>query len=422
MRLSFHILSALVAFSTVVLSDAGNHQANADQTMNTSGQSTHPDAVRHETLVAQAQSNIERRPDANTQKSRSEADYQNRVNANTVTVISGSVGGSFIRVAADLATVLDDGDEMRVLGVLGKGALQNMKDIVYLKGVDIGIVRSDTLAYLDKRGDIPNLRQRVTYLTRLFFDEVHLVTRKDITSIEQLRGQKVNFDQEGSGANVLGTIVFEALNIPVDVLKVDAATGIEKLKAGEIAATLDVVSKPSRDFQAIAADSGLHLLPVPYTGELTSIYMPAELTSEDYPNLVAPGQKVFTLAVPSVLAVYNWPVGSERYRRVAKFTERLFQKLDDFQKPPRHPKWKDVDLTIDVPGWTRFHAAEEALAKLAGSATGATAAGPRADFETFLRSENAGGARSARLTPQEREELFQSYMRWRRQNPPQQQR
>ena len=50
------------------------------------------------------------------------------------------------------------------------------------------------------------------------------------------------------------------------------------------------MSKPSRDFQAIAADSGLHLLPVPYTGELTSIYMPAELTSEDYPNLVAPGQ------------------------------------------------------------------------------------------------------------------------------------
>ena len=154
MRLSIHILSALVAFSTVVLSHAGNHQANADQTMITSGQSTHPDAVRHETLVAQAQSNIERRPDANIQKSRSEADYQNRVNANTVTVISGSVGGSFIRVAADLATVLDDGDEMRVLGVLGKGALQNMKDIVYLKGVDIGIVRSDTLAYLDKRGDI----------------------------------------------------------------------------------------------------------------------------------------------------------------------------------------------------------------------------------------------------------------------------
>ena len=134
--------------------------------------------MRHETLVAQAQSNIERRPDANTQKSRSEADYQNRVNANTVTVISGSVGGSFICVAADLATVLDDGDEMRALGVLGKGALQNMKDIVYLKGVDIGIVRSDTLAYLDKRGDISNPRKRVTYLTRLFFDEVHLVTAR----------------------------------------------------------------------------------------------------------------------------------------------------------------------------------------------------------------------------------------------------
>ena len=81
---------------------------------------------------------------------------------------------------------------------------------------------------------------------------------------------------------MLGTIVFEALNIPVDVIKVDAATGIEKLKAGEIAATLDVVSKPSRDFRRSPPMPGLHLLPVPYTGRLTSIYMPAGLTSEDY--------------------------------------------------------------------------------------------------------------------------------------------
>ena len=70
--------------------------------------------------MAQAQTKTERRQGATPQKARSEAEYQNRVNANTVTVISGSVGGSFIRVAADLATVLDDGDEMRVLGVLAR--------------------------------------------------------------------------------------------------------------------------------------------------------------------------------------------------------------------------------------------------------------------------------------------------------------
>ena len=160
MRLSFRILSALVAFSTVVLSDAGNHQANAaEQKTITSGQSTHPDAVPRQILVAQAQTRLSA-AQTPAPEDPIRGGISNRVNANTVTVISGSVGGSFIRVAADLATVLDDGDEMRVLGVLGKGALQNMKDIVYLKGVDIGIVRSDTLAYLDKRGDISNLRKR----------------------------------------------------------------------------------------------------------------------------------------------------------------------------------------------------------------------------------------------------------------------
>ena len=202
-------------------------------------------------LVAQAQTSIERRPDASAQKTRSEAEYQNRVNANTVTVISGSVGGSFIRVAADLATVLDDGDEMRSSACSARRTAEHERHRL----PERRRYRHRAQRYLGlsrQEGRHPQPAQASP--TSPDCSSTRCISSPARTlRVSSNCAAKVNFDQEGSGANVLGTIVFEALNIPVDVLKVDAATGIEKLKSREIAATLDVVSKPSRDFQAIAA-------------------------------------------------------------------------------------------------------------------------------------------------------------------------
>src|SRR5829696_2576017 len=57
------------------------------------------------------------------------------MNANTVTVVAGTPGGTYYRAASDLAFVLDD-ERLRVLAVLGKGAGQNVYDIRFLRGVD----------------------------------------------------------------------------------------------------------------------------------------------------------------------------------------------------------------------------------------------------------------------------------------------
>jgi hypothetical protein len=85
-----------------------------------------------------------------------------------------------------------------------------------------------------------------------------------------------------------------------------------------------VVGKPVPFFANIPANSGLHLLPIPFTKQFADYYTLGELTSKDYPHLIPDGQKVDTIAVPTVLAVYYWPKGSDRYRRVERFTERLF--------------------------------------------------------------------------------------------------
>lgn len=70
-----------------------------------------------------------------------------RSNKGVVSIITGSVNGTYIRIASELATVLDT-DGLRILAIIGKGSVQNISDLLYLKGIDLAIVQSDVLEYL----------------------------------------------------------------------------------------------------------------------------------------------------------------------------------------------------------------------------------------------------------------------------------
>ena len=93
---------------------------------------------------------------------------------------------------------------------------------------------------------------------------------------------------------------------------------------------------------------------VDYEKPLQGDYLPATLTSKDYPNLIAEGEKVDTIAVPAVLAAYNWAPNTDRYRKLTQFVDAFFTKFPTFQNPPFHPKWKEVSLSAPLPGWQRF--------------------------------------------------------------------
>jgi len=98
---------------------------------------------------------------------------------------------------------------------------------------------------------------------------------------------------------------------------------------------------------------------VPYSPQLQADYYPSSLTHDDYPDVIPAGQSVDTIADGTVLIAYNWPkTNVDRYRRVQRFVEAFFPKIAEFQKPPRHPKWGEVNLAANLPGWTRFEAAQ----------------------------------------------------------------
>lgn len=328
------------------------------------------------------------------------------VNANTVTIISGNVTGSFITIANDISFTLDDGDKMRVLPIIGKGAEQNLYDILLLRGVDIGIVRSDGLEALKADKRLPNAASQIAYILRLFSDEAHLMVGKNITDIRQLAGKKVSFDLQGSGANYSGRLLFERLGIAVIPLNMDNNQAYEKLKTGELDGVFQWASKPIRAVSNFASNDKFHLLDIPYDPRIAELYSPATLEGAIYPNLLEKDKSVTTLSASSILAVYNWSKDSERYKKVSKFVDSMFNKIEEFHKPGRHPKWQEVNINATVQGWRRFPAAQEWLDKNSGAQ--AVSQSSREDFQKFL---NEKGGKSPQ-SKADADRLFNDFQDW----------
>ena len=122
-----------------------------------------------------------------------------------------------------------------------------------------------------------------------------------------------------------------------------------------------ITSKPVDAFLKGRWDPGFKFLPVEYDSKFEDYYLPSSIDATDYPSLVPKGERIATIAVPTVLAAYNWPQQSDRYRRVARLIDQLFGRLDRLQAPGFDPKWKDVNLRASVPSLERFRPAQEWL-------------------------------------------------------------
>jgi len=331
-----------------------------------------------------------------------------RKNNWTVGVAGGQLSGTYMTFANELAEVLDDGDNLRVLPIVTYGAASNLDDLLYLRNVDIAVTQADVFEYFRTQRKISNLEHRVNYVIRLPVSEMHVLARSDIRSIEDLRGKKVSFGPAGSASSLTGTIVFQRLGVQVEQVLYDNPTALQKLKTGELAALVRVIGKPIDFFAKIPVDSGLHFVPIPFSKIFADYYTVGELTSKEYPGLVPAGQPLDTIAAPAVLAVFNWSKGSDRYRRIERFVERLFTKWDQFREPPRHPKWRDVNLAATVPGWSRWAVAEEMLRRIRPK----DAVDPQvasSDFSAFLKDK---GSPAANFTQEQREALFREFLQW----------
>ena len=330
-----------------------------------------------------------------------------KLNAWTVGLAAGQLEGAPIRFATDIARVVDDGDNLHVLPIVTRGPAENVEALLYLRGVDVAIINSDALEQFKVL--VPNIQKRITYILNLFPSELHVFVRPEIRSLNDLKGRKVNFNTPGTAAAYSGPLIFEQLKLNVDKTFIPHQVALEQMRTGQgdMEAVVFITSKPVDAFLRGKWDPGFKFLPVPL-GD-SEFYLPSTLTASDYPQLISKDEEVQTLAIPTILAAFNWPKSSDRYKRVARLTETLFNRLDKLQGPGFHPKWKDVNLAAKVPGLDRFPAAQEWLGSAAVSRS-ATAP-----------PSNVGGAVAAQPGPGvlpgtvEERQMYREFQEWRRQ-------
>jgi TRAP transporter TAXI family solute receptor len=332
-----------------------------------------------------------------------------RANRGLVEIVTGSVNGTSVRMAEDLADVLDDGATRRVLPVVGKGSFQNLADLKVLRGVDLAIVQTDVLEQARAQKLYANIDASVTYIAKLNNDEFHLLARGDIKSIADLAGKKVNFGPPNDATAFTGPRLFDFLKIKVEASNLGHALALEKLKAGEIAAMAVVAGKPAALFAGLR-ETDLHFLAIPLKGEIAQSYIPARLAGEDYPGLVRAGG-VDTVAVGTVLIVAGLAPESERYRNVANFVEAFFTQFPKLLEAPHQAKWQEVNLAAELPHWRRFAPAESWIKRNGGVPVAMSEEQMREIFTRFLdeRSKASGGET---LTAEQKSELFDQFRRW----------
>jgi TRAP-type uncharacterized transport system substrate-binding protein len=380
-----------------------------------------PVLAQNEKPVAQSE-----KPVAQIQKPASYDEKKRQANDIAVTVVVSGISCTCARFTEDIRNVVNDlgPDGIRVLPVLGVGGLQNLNDVLFLKNMDMAVVDEDNLRLLKKKDPAlyANVEQRVQYITKLYNSEFHVLARNEIKSYDDLKGKKVNFNLKDSQTEVTADTVFNALNIPVQRSYYDNDEALKRLMSGELSAMIILTGAPQVTLSKVKKDDGVHFLPLDQESlqnhdlrDLFANYLPAEITHQNYPNLIAEGASVPTIANRALLVAYNWPENSPRYKKVAKFIDAFFGKIDQFNTPSRHPKWREVNLSAEMPGWVRFKPAAEWLAAHRNQAVSAkpdtldqSAPELRVAFEKFM--QNYGSGRNT-LSPKEREMLFTRFVK-----------
>ena len=293
-------------------------------------------------------------------------------NRYTTGLVTGAPQSTEFAIAQEIATTLATGQEagphgemaLRVMPMVGNDGNHNILDILTLAGADMAIapvVLVDRLREARTFGDISG---KLAYIAPLFTEEFHLLARPEIKTLTDLTGKTVNLGEEGGASAILGREVFNRLDVKIKEVNLGPDAALNRMRIGQVFATLLVSGKPVNLLGRYAQPDSihfLHFLPVPASPALEHDYLPTTLSHDDYPDIIAAGERVDTIAVQTALFTYNWPIRSERFRLLESFVQTFFSRFPEFLDDSHHPKWREVNLEARLPGWQRFGPAERWL-------------------------------------------------------------
>lgn len=278
--------------------------------------------------------------------------YANEFKKNIKT---GGSSGTYIQIGRDLAGLERQcGLTLNVLE--SAGSLENFVAVRRRPNTQFGIVQSDVLEYFKTYQKNDPEMQRAISGVRIMFplynEEVHILTKREITTLAELQGRRVAIGKKDSGTFLTSTLVLDIMQLKVDRQPIGATDGLAKLLNGEIDAMFYVAGAPTKLFANPAIDGArFHLLSV-NEPLLKASYVSSPIAAGTYPFQT---EDVEAIAVKAVLMTYEYSVEKNRYQREScrAVSDLSYLMLTNFErlKAEGHPKWKDVDLSDLPPGW-----------------------------------------------------------------------
>jgi uncharacterized protein len=228
-----------------------------------------------------------------------------------------------LSAALKISNAVDHTDGLRVLPIVGRGGLQSINDLLFLRGVDAAMISSDALAYVEKNGLYKDEAPKISYLAKLANSNVIILARPEFTTLESLDGKRIAVGSSESDEFIAADLIFGGLGLRYESAGMSGETAVSGMRDKTIAATVFAGADAYSLLAEIDAKSGFHILPITANEKLGETYSPAILSHTDFPNLIPADSAVETIASALVLAVFDWPDRSEHFYKLTKFNAAL---------------------------------------------------------------------------------------------------
>lgn len=265
-----------------------------------------------------------------------------------IKLVAGNEVGEYYSIARDIEK-LGIQNNLDIDVIPTRGGLQNLHDVFMYESVPLGIIQGDVLAFLNIFANYDEemrvKAESLRVVLPLYQEQIHVIARKDIKSIQDLEGKVVSIGDEGSGTSMTASTLLYQLGInPKELVTYDIKKGIDALRNGKIDGLFYVVGVPAKVLQQqIVPEDNFHVLPVslPTTPEdefYTKLYSKVTLPANTYSWQTEP---IETLAVQSFL----FTVENDDCSQVTPMASLIKNNLPWLQKNG-DPIWKEIDLKL----------------------------------------------------------------------------
>ena len=275
------------------------------------------------------------------------------VAATELSLITGAESGTYHRVGHDLRKLLrSSGIKLTIQA--SRGPVDNIF-AVHRGAADLGIVQSDVIEFISMTSSrtLAGIARNTRMVFPLYDEVVHVVGRAGIQTFEDLDGKRVAIGQEGTGGHLTSALLFKLSAIkPAETVAIGPGDAIRQLRAGRLDAMIYVAGLPVQQLRTITTSDGLALIPVTSKSVLEA-YAPAEIPANVYGWQSSP---VSTVSVKALLvSLDSRDAKCESVGRLAREVAAGFAWLTTHG----HPRWKTVDLDMQLPGWERHQCAQQ---------------------------------------------------------------